>query len=770
MIALVFALLRIASGSTLHGVVRSSDDGTPLAVATIEAVAVDSTHTYDRVYTDSDGAYAFAPLPPGSYRLRVSHPGYDTRELEVFLAGSSSVAVDVTLRSQPQRLADVRVFAANRAANDDSAFAQLAQQDVGAIVLYASALHHDPALASADALQSLAVRGAAIAHDEAPTALHVHGATASENAVLLDGVPLFNPYHALGTLSAIDPDVIASATLHAGAQNAMLGDATGSTIELETVTSGDTALTTEGAYGARALRASASLPLPSLGGTALVSARRSMDAPLSDGHEDAANGASFHDLFARVIVPVRGGELEAFAFHSGDRLAFDAVAELPEGARSNRDAAPSAFSPTSNALSWTTGTDALEWRSGGETQWELRAWRTRFDAASTWAVTTKLRSSYEQLGSSVAAMRTVRGVRFSTGVDVSKLRVGYDVGGASDLGDPSLALSASPLIVVAIAEAHWSLGERWSFALGLRDPVVAPSEAGLEPRLSVRFAPNRRVSIGVGYARLHQYVQSLRNEESLLDALAGITLPVAAGSTANGLTMPVAIADQVVSSIDARLSSTMTLSASAYVRHENGLALVAPVSAEPFATSTFAVGSADGRGASVLLARTGTRVSGELAYSFSTAWRHAGAVPYTPDFASTHAISLGVGVRVWPTTTLRTAASFNSGLPASIYADPLEWMPYTPASGSGDLAGSPQHVIGALNGARMPPYFRLDLGVRREWQLDIFGVGADIAGNVSIVNVFGRSNALGLIQSSGGVPQSLPLPARGLQIGFEWKH
>ena len=769
MIALVLALLRLAAGPMLHGVVRSSEDGTPLALAMVEAVAADSTGAYDRVYTDSAGTYIFPALSPGSYHLRVTYPGYNTQELEVFLAGASPVAVDVALRPQMQRLADVRVVAADRADADDSAAARIADWDVGGIVLSGAALHHDPALASADVLQSLSARGAAVAREEVPTALHVHGAAASENAVLLDGVPLFNPYHASGTLSAIDPDVVESATLHAGVSGAELGDATGSTIELETATKDSAALTTEGAYGGRALRGSVSMPLPALGGSALVSARRSMAAPLSDGHDGVATGANFQDLFARATIPIRDGQLEAFAFHSEDRLDFDAAAELLEGPSASVDAAPRAPS-SSNALSWVTGTDAIRWRSGGDTQWEVRAWRTRFDASFAWAATTQLRSSYEQLGSAADAKWTMRGVQLTAGVDASQLDIGYDVGSGTDFGDRSLALRGSPLIISAISEAGWKLGQRWSFALGLRDPIIAPSGTGLEPRLSARFAPNHRLSFGVEYSRLHQYVQSLRNEESLLDALAGITLPVAAGSTANGQTMPVARADQVATSIDAHLSSTLALSAVAYARHESGLALVAPVSGAPFALSTFAIGSADAKGMSVLLERTGARVSGELAYSLSSTWRRAGTSTYVPDFASTHTISLGVGARLWRATTLRTAASYNSGVPASVYGDPLEWMPYTPSSGSGDIAGSPQHVIGTLNGTRLPPYVRLDLGIRREWGLSIFGIGARVAGDATITNVLGRSNTLGLAQPYGGSQQSLLLPARSLELGFEWRH
>jgi hypothetical protein len=777
-IALVLALLHIAAGPALHGFIRSSDDDAPLATAMVEVYAVDSSHAYARTHTDSLGAYSFSRLSPGSYRLRVSSAGYGAREMEVLISGESPVEVDVALQHSTERLPDVRVFAADRGDQsfDDSAAARIAEQEVGSVLLDGDALHADPALASADALESFSARGASISRDEAPTSLHVHGGAANENAVLLDGVPLFNPYHASGTLSAVEPDIISSATLHAGAPDAMFGDATGSFIELETSRSDSASLSTQGAYSGRTLRESIAMPLSAVHGSALISARGSTDAPLSDGHDGSASGIGFHDLFARTLVPLRGGRLEAFAFHSGDRIGFDGRVEHPEFDGSPHPGPQVPVQP--NALSWATGTDALRWSSGGgsegdtqgDTQWELRAWRTRFDALFDWAAATQLRSSYEQLGTSAQAQRHVRGVQLTAGVDATKLNIGYDVGTSSDATAAPLVLSGSPLIVSMNGEARWKAADHWSFALGLRDPIIAPSGRGLEPRMSVRFAPTHRISLGVGYSRLHQYVQSLRNEESLVDALAGITLPVAAGSSANGQQVPVARADQLIASFDARLTSTLALSALAYARRERGIVLVAPVSASPFATTEFATGTANAKGLSLLLERTGDRVSGELAYTLSSVSRSAGATSYTPAFAATHTLSLGVGARVWRTTTLRAAASVNSGLPASVYADPIEWAPYTPSSGSGDIAGSPQHIVGGVDGVRLPPYLRLDLGVRREWELSLFGVGAHVAGSASVMNVLGRGNALGVIAPTTGSLQWLQLPARTIEVGLEWRH
>lgn len=769
-VALVLALLRIASGTSLEGIVRSSDGNMPVASAQIVATALGGRDPGVDAHADSMGRYAFPDLQPGTYHVRVTSAGYEPREMDVFIAGALHVRVDVVLVPHAVRLAEVRVnAAAERAARDDSIAALLAGRDVGTVIVSGDALHADPALASADALQSVATRAGASMRDEAPTSMHVHGAAAGENGVQLDGIPLFNPYHASGTLTAVDPDVISSGTLHSGTMDASLGDATGSVIDLETLSPDSTRLSTQGGYSARAFRESLTGPLSAVGGSFLVAVRQSANARLSDLHDQPGLGLQYGDLFVRATMPVAGGDLEAFALHGEDRLGFDAGTEVPLASAGEDDGRPSGPSAT-NSLAWTTGTDALRWRSSGPTHWEMRAWRTGFDASFAWTGVAQLESTLEELGAAASAEWQRGAVQYSAGIDARRIDVQYQVTSASDSAAAPLSLTGAPMLVSAFGEARWKAGDEWSFAAGLRDALVAPGDHGLEPRLSVRFAPGHRISLGLGYSRVHQYVQSLRNEESLVDAIAGISLPAVAGSHAGGATVPAARADQLITSLDVRLSSTLALSAVGYVRREQGLVMVAPLTAMPFATTSFASGTARAQGMTLSLERAGERVTGNVAYSLSSVSQRAGTDAYVPDFAATQAISLGVGVRVWPSTTVRVAASANSGAPASVYADRLEWTPYTPASGSGDLSGSPQHIVGPLNGAQLPAYVRFDVGVRREWGLRLFGGPAHIAGIATISNVFGRGNVLGLSASSAGsLLQPLLLPARNLELGFEWK-
>lgn len=776
---LLLAILHGSAGSSLSGVVRSSDSASaPIASALVEVRAAGADPSL-RASTDSLGHYELPGLPAGSYHVRVSRMGYDPRELDVLVATVPRVVVDIVLVPRPQLLSELQVRA--RAQRDSALRSHALPFDstvFEAITIAGPSLHEDPALAEADALESFNSYGLASSRHETPTSIHVRGGGAAETGATVDGIPVFNPYHALGTLTALNPDVISAASLDRGAPSAASGGATSSTIALTTTPADAQRIETRGSFGSRSLRETVGGPLPIASSTLLVAVRHSLDASLSESPSGSVGGSDFGDVFAKFTMPLRGGELEAFAFHSADHLSFaatpDDIAVQGNGrARSDREhddaAAAASVQPLVNALGWRTGTDAVRWHSDGEMRWNVRAWRTRFDAAFDWAGTTQLRNSLVDLGAGVDNSWTLGGAQFESGVSADRYDVRYDVARMESSLLSRLALRGAPLLVSAFGEARWKVATQWSFVAGIRDALVAPAHAGIEPRLSIRFSPSGPLSFGIGYARMHQFVQSLRNEESLFDAVAGISLPVIAGSSFGGGVVPAAQADQLTATADARLSPSLMLSANAYARNVSGLTLTAPVTGEPFATTSFATGSARARGLSVALSREGERVTGQLTYSLAGVTQRANGVSYTPSFSAAQSLAGAAGVRVWANTVVRVAASVHSGAPTSAIADQVEWSPYSSAAGQGDLAGSPGRIAGALDGYRLPAYARFDVGVRHDWRWRVFGRESEVTTSASLSNLFDRGNALGVLAPQASSSAFLLLPRRSATFGLDWK-
>lgn len=90
------AVVVLAQAAAVEGVVRSSDDGAPVAYAQVR-VAGDSITDW----TDQHGRYRLDGLAPGRWQLQVAHTAHDSLALDVFVPGDRGVRLDITLDARP---------------------------------------------------------------------------------------------------------------------------------------------------------------------------------------------------------------------------------------------------------------------------------------------------------------------------------------------------------------------------------------------------------------------------------------------------------------------------------------------------------------------------------------------------------------------------------------------------------------------------------------------------------------------------------------------
>ncbi len=771
---------------TLRGIVRAGDSAQPIPGVLIDVSAGDMSGGGLRTWSDSTGRYVLHDVTDGPHTVRASRLGYATRTVDVFAAQDTMLDLDLTLTPAPLPLRPVTVRSwRERPVNDTVALTALADRSdaLGVNRIDGDRLHANPAFGDADVLQALTLLPDVSAGPDAPTALHVRGGSGDQNLILLDGVPLYNASHAAGLLGAVNPDVVSSVTVHAGAGSARYGDALSGVIAVTTRDPPAAGTHFRGAVGAMALRQTVSGSVPGTNAMFVLSGRRSVRRADLGGSNQTNSTASFGDIFAKVTVPFGKSALELLSFGSSDRLAFDAFVDAaaldgPTSAAGDVASELPVLTATlipRNAFQWNTGTQALVWRSGNQAPiaFGARAWRTTFDATADWAALAgpvRLTSTFRDLGVSGEVVRVAAHHAVTAGASAERIGTAYDLrrSGTAAADDALLPmLVASPGLVSVFLEDQWTAGRRWAFTVGARDQLGLGQWRAVEPRLSARFTPFPQLALSAGYARMHQYVQSLRNDESILDALVGIALPVAAGTRGGS----VALADQVALSAQVEVATATTITLGGYARRSEGLLLVAPVSAQPFATDRVARGTGVASGATILLERRGARLVGHVAYAVALGSRESSGLRYRPSFANTQTLNAAVGYRMRPGTTLRAALWTAAGRPTSLIDGEVQWAPQSMLAGSEDMAGSPQRIVGALNGERLPLYARLDLGLRQAWRPELFGRTAQLAGILSLSNALDRVNALGVWGSADqGTRHVIPGSRRSLTLGLEWSY
>jgi hypothetical protein len=624
-----------------------------------------------------------------------------------------------------------------------------------------------------DALRTLAASPAIQMQPESPTALHVRGGSGDENLVLLDGIPLENAVHAADVLTAVNPDAVKDVTLGGGATSARYGGRLSGVVNIRTLDPGMNVVRARGTLSPVTASGLVDLPLRGVGGGAILSFRQSygdvFPALTSAGPSDGASAPVWRDMLAKVTTRLGGGTLSALALTAHDRILFDARS----GATTQSDAIvpivgdvgadPTSDSPQ-NRFDWGTTAQGVAWnRPIAAGTFALRLWRSETAVGADWATVpgpVRLSSSLERAGGSAEATWQRGAGWLTAGIQLDRMRTEYAVSPAP--GVESWHLAARPIVVAPFLERQWSLGTAWETTLGLRAPSMSGGAPQMEPRLSVTARTPGGIVASAGYARSHQHVQSLRNEESLLDAIIGVSLPVGAG--ADGV--PVAHADALSASLAVPLAARTRLTFEGYTRWLGGLVLVAPATSEAFALSAFGTGSgrASGIGASVVHA--GERLSWDATYALAAVSRTTQATSYQPAFAPRSSASLGVIYRATARTRVRLATWLASERRTTAVGDTITWEWQQSLARTRSVSGTPQRYAVPLGTSSLPGYARVDASVRQDIAV---GAGAALTACAGVQNLFDARNAFAFSLGDQSGQQPLPMMPRSLSLGLEWR-
>jgi hypothetical protein len=170
-----------------------------------------------------------------------------------------------------------------------------------------------PGLGEADVMRAVEVLPGVISTSDFSSAFNVRGGSADQNLILLDGFPIFNPFHLGGLFSVFNSDVIARAELFSGGFGAQYGGRVSSVLSVESRTEAPERLAGDVGVSILATRLALARKLPEglargvggTGGSWYLSGRRSyLDALV-------APVASFPyhltDLQAGTTLELRGG-------------------------------------------------------------------------------------------------------------------------------------------------------------------------------------------------------------------------------------------------------------------------------------------------------------------------------------------------------------------------------------------------------------------------------------------------------------------------------
>lgn len=738
----------LAVQTTIVGTVRDGDTGAPLAGAVVVLSDLDRA-----AVTDAAGRYALRQVPAGPHHLTVRFMGYAPRSLHALVPGDGQLEIHVSLRPLPARLPTVEVRAPVPVRGlddgDSIAFPDRASS--------MAAVWNHPLLAEPDALQALA-GGEVVVRPESPSGVHIRGAASDHTAYLLDGIPVFSPYHAAGVFSAWNPDALSGVQLSSAPSLAHPHTLSGA-VEAVTRAPGEHARA-QGGVSTTQARLTADGPLGVAAAGYLVSLRSGFPGILAPRKEASYLRGEIGDWLAKLEAPLSGGRARFLAYDSENEINTVAAVQA-EGGMPGDD--------HRNVFAWHSQSAGAAWsRRFSTASVSILAWRASGDASSEWTVDATridMTSARRDEGVQATVERRSHGPTTLAGIRLERSTTSYRVDSDGGVG-PSWRVSARTPVATAFAQHARSVGNRIDLELGASVGTTA-GHVYPGPRVQLRWNPSDQFALAGSYVRTHQFAQSLRNAASVVGNIFPPDLHVGAG----GAGIPVARSDQGVIAAGYRPSAGVRLGVQAYERRFDGLLHVPPRDGGPFTTGAFAVGSGASRGMSFDAALSAARYGVLASYGLQRVRLAYGDSSYVPDYAATHLLE--GGVIVFPTTTssIRLGATAAVGRRTTTVAGGLEWEACNLLDQGCEFSGSPRNDGEPLGATRLPPYLRVDLGIRKHWHVGVGERDVLIAAFGTVTNVFGRSNVLTYARnpSTGEIAQIGMRPLAPLVVGLDWR-
>jgi CarboxypepD_reg-like domain/TonB-dependent Receptor Plug Domain len=172
--------------------------------------------------TDDSGKFQLL-LEPGEHIITFSNLDFEQKIVDIAIY--TSAIVDVTMEKEPRMLDEVVIEAQG---NKDVANARMGQlQVITGDIKRAPAFLGEP-----DLIKQIQSLPGVTSVGEGAAGFNVRGGSVDQNLILFDGIPMYNPSHVFGFLSAFDDDVIRDVDFYRGAIPAEYGGRLSSVLDV----------------------------------------------------------------------------------------------------------------------------------------------------------------------------------------------------------------------------------------------------------------------------------------------------------------------------------------------------------------------------------------------------------------------------------------------------------------------------------------------------------------------------------------------------------
>jgi hypothetical protein len=760
----IFLPVAVQAQGVIAGRVTDATSAEPRAGAAVSIVG-----TTRGAIADADGRFVIPSVAPGTVTLRARLLGYKTIERSVTVSGADTTRADFALEPEATVLNAVRTEA--RPIERDLFESK---PSVGTVQITARAAEGIPKFGEADIIRIVQLLPGVEARNDFSTGLNVRGGESDQNLILLDGFPIYNPFHLGGLFSTFIDPTVRDVTLITGGFPARYGGRLSSVLDVHSVdevrsglhgTAEVSVLASTGAIGSAFSKGK---------GSWMIAGRRTY-------------ADKFVDLISSNELPYHFRDEQAhltYAFTPTLKLALTAY-----DGRDQLDASIATFGDS------TTGATA----SGGDFDF---GWGNRVVGASlTKTLNNAARGGFVRglFGDSTTLEQRASQSVFSTNLDlgqgalklfnrVGDVRLagsiaahggkhdrtfGYDVAAygitynaRSEQTDTRLYdLRQHPTSGALYIDDLWRVSPSFLLETGVRGEALTGRDwSGVSPRVSAKYFLTKDFALTGAVGKFSQWTHSLARED----------IPVRLFDfwLASDASLPVSTAWHYVLGSERWFSNTRYARVEGFYKKYSQLLEGNPQEDPNRRGDEFLPADGDSYGVDLLLRQFESGpFSGWISYTYAVAARTSQGLRYFPGHDRRHDVNV-VGSWRFSKYLFGVRYGYATGTPYTDIVGEIVRRVYDPGVNAfGTRGGGSQNefIGGTRNGVRLPSTQRLDLDVSRQFRIR----GTSLTPYLSVVNAYNVKNVFLYIFDYSKAPPTRQaisqfpfLPSAGVTIQF----
>ncbi|MFH0735138.1 MAG: TonB-dependent receptor [bacterium] len=715
---------------TLRGFLTDSDNGEALAYGNVYI-----KETKSGCSTDGTGYYFINGIPGNkTYTVIYSYMGYNEKVISINILPNKITHKDVSLAATSYQLQAIEKIGESTGKEKNST-------NLGLQRISIRELEKLPKGVETDIFRSLQYIPGVKSTGDVSARYYVRGGASNQNLVLLNGATIYNPFHALGLFSVIDPEMINNVEFYKGGFTSEYGGRVSSVLKI---------LTKDGNKKNYSGKASSSFmtgkllvegPIPN--GSFMLTGRKSYSNEiLKKFLNEQTLPIEFYDVSFKINTAnplIENGKFIIYGFLSSDKLKNE--------------------NPAKEDFSWDNNIIGFDWLQVYDSPLysKLSLSSSKFNGEVIPNYSSSKQRKNEVIDNTFSFDMTY----------IYESKDELSLGFALKTLKTSLLLENQNGALSSVDEfgGNFSVFLKYKFLrfenlgidVGSRVNVASLTPGGdffLEPRVSFTYRFTPQIAIKGAWGVYQQEITTISDEKEVISLFEPWII------TPDYLEPERAI--HYTGGIEIDFTSKLNMQLEAYYKTVKNLPLVNEdkvFSSDP----DLVAGEGESYGMEVLLKYTDMPFSFTTSYSLSWAYNKLDDWLFYPKYDSRHNLNIIFDYNFGNGWMANIIWSYNTGLPFTkligfydkLYINDFysNWL--------FSSSYSPYAILGDKNIGRLPDYHRLDISVSKKFSIAFTNIYLDF----SIINVYNRKNIFYFKRDTGERVNMLPfLPSATIKI------